>query len=71
MAIKSLLLPKVRKRWHRASSHLRLENQMDFISAQAQGKLPLKFVPFQTSGNLAELQIGMTGLLLILVTMQI
>jgi len=38
---------------------------------QAWGKLPLKFVPCQTSGDIVELQIRMTGLLLILVVMQI
>lgn len=38
---------------------------------QAQRKLPLKFVPSQTCGNFVELQIWMTGLLFVLVVMQV
>lgn len=38
---------------------------------QAQRKLPLKFVPSQTCGNFVELQIWMTGLLFVLVAMQV
>lgn len=38
---------------------------------QAQRKLPLKFVPSQTCGNFVALQIWMTGVLFVLVAMQV
>lgn len=39
--------------------------------SQAPRKLPLKFVPSQTWGDFVDLQIWMTGLLLVLVVMQV
>lgn len=43
----------------------------DLSVPRGMGKLPLKFVPSPTSGDLVDLQVQITGLLAFLVVMQI